>query len=536
MAPFPSRRHARQPSNSLLPTFNPPASSSSSSTTSLHSYPPPPSPSVSPRASLSSSTTRPAFNPDQKHLGEAERTRLFGSITCPLPGQTGGLGGITDEAQETVTRCLQHNHLHSHTFFNDDGFHNHCAHHLLAAYSLGGTPELLEDILKLHLDTAFKPMPSMMQVQIHEGNWKDYLGDERYYPNYLSFFHRLLSTPPLPTSPYYLKGHRTSTIPIIEHYLFSGQGDMLLRCLSGAIHPLIHIGHGAEFGLDGVVAEGLAQCAVTSAKTGPLFLDLEQRAEGATWPPQPPKPSGFTSTLTSAFSSLRLPSFPSSPSYSSSSTSSSSSPPQLARHAASYLPSPTRPIASGLDSFSKTCSNLSRTPGEQRFPREGLSGFTILDRMLHDPALAPGRACRKDDMPKLDAVLNGRHGYGDEAAGAIRRWSEEWKFSTQVSANWEEGAGRDSDDDDEDGNRNGGGGGEKAEKRRRALRGKLAAKGYGSPSWEEIVEKYEELVWISTVIYAASSRPGYRGGNRLDFFLCGFDSLVLVALPHIHSY
>jgi hypothetical protein len=31
---------------------------------------------------------------------------------------------------------------------------------------------------------------------------------------------------------------------------------MLIRAVSGAIHPLIHIGHGVEFELDSVVAEG----------------------------------------------------------------------------------------------------------------------------------------------------------------------------------------------------------------------------------------------------------------------------------------
>lgn len=46
-------------------------------------------------------------------------------------------------------------------------------------------------------------------------------------------------------------------MPVIEQYLFGGEGQMLIRAVSGAIHPLIHIGHGVEFELDGVVAEGM---------------------------------------------------------------------------------------------------------------------------------------------------------------------------------------------------------------------------------------------------------------------------------------
>lgn len=76
-----------------------------------------------------------------------------------------------------------------------------------------------------------------------------------YYPNYLNFFHRLISTPPAPHSPYYGR-HASSAVPVIEQYLFGGEGQMLVRAVSGAIHPLIHIGHGVEFGLDEHVAEG----------------------------------------------------------------------------------------------------------------------------------------------------------------------------------------------------------------------------------------------------------------------------------------
>ncbi|GAA6022709.1 hypothetical protein JCM10207_008073 [Rhodosporidiobolus poonsookiae] len=540
MAPFPVRRHARNPSNSLLPTIH--SSLSPSSSPSPHAYPPlppsnPTSPSISPRASFSSFPPSPQPNASfpaaphpldprfNAHSQQKDPRVLFGMVEQPTGGLVGGLGGITAESRDTVRRCLEENHVHAHTFFNDKGFHNHCAHHLLAAYSMGATPQLLEEILSLHHETAFKPMPDMVPMEITEANWTEHLGDERFYPNYLRFFHRLIATPPPPTSPYFAKGHRTSTVPVLEQYLFGGRGEMLLRCVSGAIHPLIHIGHGVEFKLDALVAEGLAQCAVHKAQTGNLFPSAE--FTGATWPPQPPKPSGFQSTLSSAFSSLRIGNPFGSSSSASYSTSSSA-----ATAAASYLaPSSHFPIASGSDSFARTAAALPRGDDDHRYPREGLSGFTILDRILHDDALAPGRACGIDAMPKLDAVLD-----NPEAAARLRAWCDEWKFSTQASGGWEDAAGRDSDEGSD------GEGARERERRRqeRARKGKM--KGYGTPGWQEIVEKYEELVWMATVLHAAGTRPGYKK-VKLDFFIMhGLTSVLFlpplleVISPHLRPY
>lgn len=44
---------------------------------------------------------------------------------------------------------MQANHLENHIFTNNQGFHNHVAHHVLAAYSLGAGPKLLEQIYEL---------------------------------------------------------------------------------------------------------------------------------------------------------------------------------------------------------------------------------------------------------------------------------------------------------------------------------------------------------------------------------------------------
>ncbi|GAA6044066.1 hypothetical protein JCM8097_005012 [Rhodosporidiobolus ruineniae] len=534
MAPFP-RRHSRNSSASILPTIH--SVAPSSPPLAGHSYPPlppsaTPSPSISPRTSFSTSsyTPSPAYSaPGAKEEDQHSRDprALFGRVALPTTGLTGGLGGITQESRETVRRCLEDNHLNKHIFFNDKGFHNHCAHHLLAAYSLGGSSSLLQDILKLQYATASKPLLPLVPMEITEKNWADHLGDERFYANYLRFFTRLIASPPPPTSPYFAKGHRTSTVPVLEYYLFGGHGEMLLRSVSGAIHSLIHIGYGVEFGLDAIVAEGLAQCAVHKVHTSNLFPSIET---GGTWPPQPPKPSGFQSTLSSAFSSLRIPSAFSS-SFSSSASSSSSSPSAAATAASHYLSSvtsPTHPIASGLNSVARTAATLPRGPDDARYPREGLSGFTILDRILHDPQLAPGRACNIEAGSKLDDLLA-----NETSSARLRGWCDEWKFSTQASEGWEDSAGRE-DSDEEDA--------EARERRRRNAARKGKGKGYGVPSWTEVVEKYEELVWMATVIYAAGTRPGYKK-TKLDFFLMhGLTSVLFLPpllqaiSPHLRPY
>ncbi|GAA5907115.1 questin oxidase family protein [Sporobolomyces salmoneus] len=493
MAPFPTRRNPV--GSSLLPTIHSASQSSSTSTSSPHSYPPlPPSTSTTPSHSPVGSRS-PSFSYPRTDAGESgaqsfarkqqmlDPQTLFGGMSHPSQGSLKGLAGHSWESKEAVRKCLEDNHINSHTFFNDKGFHNHCAHHLLAAYSLGGSPSLLEEILTLHKETASKPMPPLAPIDVTEHNWTEYLGDERFYPNYLAFFHRLISTPPPPTSPYY--GRPSSVVPVIEQYLLGGEGQMLVRAVSGAIHPLIHIGHGVEFELDSIVAEGLAQCAVHKPAVSALFP--------SNWPPAPPKPSQIQSAFSSAFSSLRL----------SSSTT-------------NYFGN--QPIAASTDNFAATAASLPRSSDDRRYPREGLSGFTILARILSDDSLAAGNANQLSDMSKLDAVLRNR-------GSRIAQLCGEWKFSTERSQEW----------DDEETEVNEG---------RKSNKGK-SAKGWGAvgvPSWEEVVEKTEELFWMSTVIYAAATRPGYKN-VKLDFFtMHGVTSalflppLLEAISPHLRPY
>ncbi|KAK4050589.1 hypothetical protein OIV83_003315 [Microbotryomycetes sp. JL201] len=315
---------------------------------------------------------------------------------------------------------------------------------------------------------TIKPMLPMQPIVITEHNWQTYLGDERLYPNFLTFFSRLINAKPLPPSPY--AGRSNSLVPVLEKYLLGGYGEMLTRAVSGAIHGLINIGFGIEFGIPSIVAEGLAQSAITSPRAAPLFPSV--------WPPHARQPSQLQSTLQSAFSSLRF---------------GSSS---LKKVSAPLLGS--LPTASPSESFAKTAARLDRS---RRIPRNGLSGFTILDRMLNDPDLAPGRAGHLDDFPKLDGVL-ARQGE------RIVRWCEEWKFEAQGGkAEW-----------DEDGERD--------EEKQRQNANYLVT-GSKVPSWTEIVEKTEELFWMATVIFAAMH------GLTSVLFL---PPILEVISPHLRPY
>ena len=76
-----------------------------------------------------------------------------------------------------------------------------------------------------------------------------------FYQGYVSFFSKQISE----------KGAACT----LEEFVFSEkynfqegrdantQPEMLSRLLSGLLHPMIHVGYGAEFGLKGIFVEGM---------------------------------------------------------------------------------------------------------------------------------------------------------------------------------------------------------------------------------------------------------------------------------------
>lgn len=80
----------------------------------------------------------------------------------------------------------------------------------------------------------------------------------RYYHAYLDFFsHRLQTQGVASTLEEYLVG-TAANLGVDESPLVGTMQQMMLaRFFAGIFHPLIHTGYGLEFGLPGIIAEGM---------------------------------------------------------------------------------------------------------------------------------------------------------------------------------------------------------------------------------------------------------------------------------------
>ncbi|KAI0072623.1 hypothetical protein K474DRAFT_361298 [Panus rudis PR-1116 ss-1] len=175
--------------------------------------------------------------------------------------------GLTYDSAKALVECLVDNHRKRHIFFNDKMFHNHASHHLLAIYAMGADRELLKIAYQTHV--VYQRPSFESPGPIDAGNWKAHLADERYYQAYVTFFTDLLV--------------KKGAASVIKEYVLSKDANvvpgkdkdtaphMLARYLGGFLHPLIHTGYGAEFGLLGMWAEGLAEAAVQKAAPPALF-------------------------------------------------------------------------------------------------------------------------------------------------------------------------------------------------------------------------------------------------------------------------
>jgi len=162
--------------------------------------------------------------------------------------------GITGAARETVAEQLEENHYKNHCYFNEKGFHNHLIHGVLASYSLGASPERLRAIYKSH---AAEQRPiGAVKKNFTSADWKSEVGNKEFYASYLEFFRQEVP--------------KLGRVEAIVKYAFDT--DVIGRTFSGAFHPLIHFGYGVDFGIDAIVAEGLAMMTVTSKMMTPFVI------------------------------------------------------------------------------------------------------------------------------------------------------------------------------------------------------------------------------------------------------------------------
>ncbi|KAG9118339.1 hypothetical protein FRC07_007201, partial [Ceratobasidium sp. 392] len=160
---------------------------------------------------------------------------------------------ITPDSTATLQRLLKENHQRFHVFFNEKGFHNHLSHHLFAAYGIGAPPSILQAAFDEH--ASYQRPAFKSPEKITRENWTKFLGNDDFYNSYMGFFNDEIQ-----------KHGLASTF---EQFIFSHDANwgtdeprMLDRFLSGLLHPMIHFGHAAEFGVPGMAIEGLAQAAI----------------------------------------------------------------------------------------------------------------------------------------------------------------------------------------------------------------------------------------------------------------------------------
>ncbi|KAI0048462.1 hypothetical protein FA95DRAFT_1490735 [Auriscalpium vulgare] len=177
--------------------------------------------------------------------------------------------GATPDSKALVEHLLEQDREAQHCFYGP-GFHNHRSHHLLAAYDLGASSAQLQAIYDAEQDSLLSVFAirkekrvERQDVVVQESNWKQFLGEEKYYANYLTFFADEV--------------RRLGGFAAFEHYVYSPSaahedgGQMTERFVGGVLHPLIQMGYAVEFGSDAMVAQALAQTAVTSAFSPQLF-------------------------------------------------------------------------------------------------------------------------------------------------------------------------------------------------------------------------------------------------------------------------
>ncbi|EIW74781.1 hypothetical protein CONPUDRAFT_85591 [Coniophora puteana RWD-64-598 SS2] len=172
------------------------------------------------------------------------------SSLCPqrLPGDD-------VSATEAVVRTARDNHVKHHVFFNERGFHNHAMHRVFAVYGLGATGPVIDALYDV--DTGMQRELKTPSEEITAENFGSHLGDDKYYLAFLNFFSKEID--------------EHGVTATLEKFLYSdehnvgsnGDGNaMLARSLVGALHSPIHIGYGLEFGIPGLVVEGLAMASV----------------------------------------------------------------------------------------------------------------------------------------------------------------------------------------------------------------------------------------------------------------------------------
>ena len=180
----------------------------------------------------------------------------------------GRIGPNPPGCVEVANALLRKNHELWHMYFRPIAGHNHIPHAILTTLAMGGSPNELRRAYDDGADIQ-RPMPPLDQDAVKRMNdpvgFRGQMQSLEQYPNFLHFFEKEIDD----------KGWQA----VVSECIFSRTDladFMLAQLFEGLYHPIIHIGFGIEFGLPGLVAEGLAQ----TASHDPMYIDVYfQRAE-----------------------------------------------------------------------------------------------------------------------------------------------------------------------------------------------------------------------------------------------------------------
>lgn len=162
-----------------------------------------------------------------------------------------------------ITELLDRNNKEHDIYFGSNHFHNHFPHALLSQFALGAPESRLKK--EWELEDYLHPLGKKQPTEITDDNWKEYIGVHKYYHNYLDYFKEKIAK----------NGVQTT---VLQYAL---DETLLPSFVSGAVHPLIHVGFGLEFNSDIVVAEGLAEACVHSPAFAPV-VDIAMYSKPST--------------------------------------------------------------------------------------------------------------------------------------------------------------------------------------------------------------------------------------------------------------
>ncbi|KAG6876224.1 hypothetical protein C0992_000426 [Termitomyces sp. T32_za158] len=125
-------------------------------------------------------------------------------------------------------------------------------HSALALWALGADTEIIQAGYEWNYELLLPRFSSPENITTE--NFNQHLGDDEYYSAYIDFFKEVVK--------------KQGVTSAVEDYVFSEkanfisglkedeQPEMLNRMMDGIIHSMIEVGHGLEFNVPGLVAEG----------------------------------------------------------------------------------------------------------------------------------------------------------------------------------------------------------------------------------------------------------------------------------------